>query len=245
MPDTVPGAGVDLAYATYGAGRAVVLVHDLAADGPALEPLAQQLAGAARVIAYSRRGYGASTAPEPYAGTTVMEQGEDLAALLRGLDAAPAIGVGVGFGALAVLDVALRHPGLLAAAVLRDPPLLAFVPDAARELSEQRGRIEAAVFADGPRAGVAVWLAERGGRAAGAGALDAHRAFFADYAGLASWPVTRGELRRLALPLVVVTDPGTPAHLRSAADALAALAPGSVRADDGDLAAATRSVLVD
>ena len=62
-----------------------------------------------RVITYDRRGYGGSTAPEPYTRTTVNEQAEDLAALVGGLDAAPALLVGADFGALVVLDVLLRH----------------------------------------------------------------------------------------------------------------------------------------
>jgi pimeloyl-ACP methyl ester carboxylesterase len=35
-----------------------------------------------RVIAYDRRGYGESGVPQPYTGTTVSEQAEDLAALV-------------------------------------------------------------------------------------------------------------------------------------------------------------------
>ena len=70
-----------------------------------------------------------------------------------------------------------------------------------------------------------------------------HRAFFADYAGLASWPVTRRELRSMDLPAVVLTGPGTPAHVVAAADALAALLPAARRADDGDLVAAARTLL--
>ena len=72
----------------------------------------------ARVIAYDRRGYGASGAPEPYEGTTVEEQAEDAAALLRALDAAPAVVFGDGFGALVALDLVKRHAALVRAVVL-------------------------------------------------------------------------------------------------------------------------------
>lgn len=222
-----------------------MLVHGMAADRLTLEPLAGDLEGVARVIAYSRRGYGGSTAPEPYAGTTVMEQAEDLAALLNALSLTGVVAVGDGFGALVVLDVARRHPGLVAAAALREPPLFAFVADAGRELSEERGRIEAAVFANGPEAGVAAWLAERPPAPGRERALAAHHAFFADYAGLATWPVTRAELRALDLRAEIVTGPGSPEHVRGAADALASLLPDARRTGDGDLAAAARALLVD
>ena len=245
MTPSAQGAGVELAYLEHGSGPAVVLVHDMASDHLDLEPLALGLAGRARVIAYARRGYGGSTAPEPYLGTTVMEQAEDLAALLRAIGAAPAVAVGAGFGALVVLDLVLRHPGLVRAAVLGEPPLLAFVPGAARALSDERVRIEAAVFADGPAAGVGAWLDARPARAGRERALAAHQAFFADYAGLASRPVTRGELRSIGVPVAVVTGPQTQPDLLAAAEAVAQLIPGAQRLTDGDLGAAASALLVD
>lgn len=243
MSRTVPGAGVDLRCEERGAGTPIVLVHGLAADHETLLDLAAALAADGRVIAYSRRGYGGSGVPEPYNGTTVAEQAEDARAVLDATQAAGAVGVGDGFGALIVLDLLLRHPGLLSAAVLVDPPLFAFVPEATRALSQQRAEIEAAVRADGPRAGVAVWLGDRADSEAAARAQDAHRAFYADYAGLASLPVTRRELRAIDVPVAVVTGPDSAAHVVAAADAIAQLVPQARRAGDGDVIAAVRSLL--
>ena len=101
-------------------------------------PVAERLAAGARVLAYDRRGYGASGAPEPYERTTVEEQAEDAAALLRALDAAPALLCGTDIGALVCLDLLKRHPGLASGAVLVEPPLYAFVPDAAEALADER-----------------------------------------------------------------------------------------------------------
>ena len=245
MAPIAPGAGVDLVYAEHGAGPPAVLVHDLAGDHAELEPIARELADVARVITYSRRGYGGSTAPEPYAGTTVMEQAEDLATLLRRLGISGAVGAGDGFGALVVLDLVRRHPGVITAAALRDPPLLAFAPDGARALSDEHAQLAAAVTEGGPAAGVEAWLAARPGRSGGARTPDANRAFFADYAGLASWPATRRDLRSIAVPVAIVTGPLTPPHILASADALADLVPDARRSVDGDLGAATRALLVD
>jgi hypothetical protein len=74
-------------------------------------------------------------------------------------------------------------------------------------------------------------------------ARAAHRAVFADYAGLASWPVTRRELRALDMPAVVLTGPSSPPHVVAAAEALAGLLPDARRAAHGDLAAAAQSLL--
>jgi pimeloyl-ACP methyl ester carboxylesterase len=242
MP-TVEGAGVPLRYVERGDGAPVLLIHGIASDAEAMTDVADALAGAARVLAYDRRGYGGSGAPEPYAGTTVEEQAEDAAALLRTLAAAPALVAGDGFGALVALDLVKRHPALVRAAVVSDPPLFMFVPEATGALAVQRREIEEAVRERGPEAGVEAWLAGRVDAASLARARAAHRAFFADYAGLASWPVTRRELRAMTPPAAVVTAPSAPPSILAAADRLAELLPDARRARDGDLPAAIRALL--
>lgn len=241
MCPIVQAAGVELEYAEHGAGAAVLLIHGMAADRQALAPLAAEIAATglgARALVYSRRGYGSSSAPEPYLGTTVAEQSEDAVAVLRSLDAAPAIVVGEDFGALVALDLLLRRGDLVSGAVLADPPLFALVPDAARELAEWQEGLREAVADGGPAAGVERWLA---GRVEGEDlerARAAHGAFFADVAGLASLPVTRAALRAIEQPVVVLTGADSSPATVAAADALAALMPRARRALDGDVAGA-------
>jgi pimeloyl-ACP methyl ester carboxylesterase len=247
MP-TVEGAGVPLSYAERGGGEPVLLVHGMASDAEALAPVAGALEDRARVVSYDRRGYGGSGVPEPYGGTTVDEQAEDAAAVLQALGAAPAVVAGEGFGALIALDLLRRHGSLVRAAVLAEPPLLAFVPEATEALATERAEIEEAVRQGGPGAGVGAWLGRRGeGAPSPPGAAEraraAHLAFFADYAGLATLAVTRRELRALAAPAVVLTAPWSAPPIVAAADRLAGLLPAARRAADGDLAAAVRSLL--
>ena len=135
-----------------------------------------------------------------------------------------------------------RHGALVRAVVLSDPALFALVPEATEELSGQRREIEEAVRANGPGAGVETWLGGRVDGDALVRARAAHRAFYADYAGLATWPVSRRELRALAHPAVVLTGPWSPPHVLAAAEALAALLPAAARAHDGDVVAAVRAL---
>ena len=237
---TLEGAGVALAYEASGEGPAVVLVHGMAADRTAWPGGL----GGARVIVYDRRGYGESEAPEPYARTTVAEQAEDLAAVVRKLDAAPAVAVGADFGALVVLDVLKRHAGLLRAAVLVDPPVFQLVPSALEPIAAERLMLEEALRAGGRERAVEAWLATRA-------AADAERlararrdvaAFFADYGGQATLPLSRRDLRALGVPVVVVDSPGASAHARAASDAVASLVPGA-RRDVPDVATAVSSLL--
>ena len=159
MAPSVEGAGVALNVVERGAGAPVLLIHGLAADAEAMAPVAQALAGEARVIAYDRRGYGASGAPEPYRGTTVEEQAQDAAALLGALDAGPAVVCGDGFGALVALDLAKRHRALVRAAVLCRPAAVhvrARGDRAPRRPSTPSSRRRCARA--GPQAGVEAWL---------------------------------------------------------------------------------------
>lgn len=259
MTEFVEGAGVALALDARGTGTPLLLVHDLAADSTAWAELVAALGGGARTLAYDRRGYGASGEPEPYERTTVQEQAEDARAVLAAAGVggaaggaaaggaaaagaepggATAVAVGDGFGALVVLDLLVRLPGLLRAAVLVEPPLHQFSERATGVLSEQRAMLEVALREGGPAQAV---------EAARPGASDAvraaHRAFFADFGGLASWPVTRRELRAVTVPVAVVTGSATAPHLVEAADALAALLPAARRTSDGDVAAATSALL--
>ena len=235
----VEGAGVALHYVVRGEGPAALVVHAMASDGAAWAAQLEQLAaGGMRAIAYDRRGYGSSGAPQPYAATTVQEQAQDAAALLDALEAAPVLFVGEGFGALVVLELLVRRPELASAAVLVDPPLHAFVPEATKALADERELLEAALRDGGPRAAVTAWLGPDVDPAQAARAAESHVGFFADYAGQASWSPSRRELRALGMPIVVVTGPRTSRHVVAAADAVAALVPGARRASDGAVVAA-------
>ncbi len=237
------GAGVELHVEVRGNGPPVFLIHGLAADAAGFGPVIDALAGRATTIVYDRRGYGTSGWPEPYTATTVAEQTQDAAAVLAGLGVRAVVAVGDGFGALVVLDLLKRHADLVGAAVVANPPLFAFVPEATEILSADRARLEERLRAGGPAAAVESWLDGRVDRPALDRARAAHRGFLADFAGLASWPVTRGELRAITAPVVVLTGPGSPPHLRAAADALAKLAPGARRRADGDLVGAIDELL--
>ncbi len=231
----IEGAGVELHFELQGHGPPVLLVHGLAADGAGFGPVLAAISDRATLIAYDRRGYGASGAPEPYVATTVSEQAQDAAALLGGLGIAGAVAFGDGFGALIVLDLVKRHVELVRAAVLFDAPLYAFVPEATEILSAERADLERRLREAGPAAAVEAWLDGRAAAPELERARTAHRGFFADFAGLASWPVTRAELRALAVPLTVLTGPASPPHIIAAADALVGLAPAARRRGDGDV----------
>jgi pimeloyl-ACP methyl ester carboxylesterase len=242
----VEGAGVALHVAERGDGAALLIVHGMACDAMAWGPVCDELAAAgARAIVYDRRGYGASGAPEPYAATTVQEQAQDAGAVLAALDAAPALLVGEGFGALIVLELLVRRPQLARAAVLVDPPLYAFVPAATAALAVERVLLEDGLREGGPEAAIRAWLATgpRLDPSRAARAVAAPLGFFADYAGQSSWSPSRRELRAIAAPAIVLTGAATATHILAGADAVGALMPYAQRLTDGDVVSAARALL--
>ncbi|MFF3206375.1 alpha/beta fold hydrolase [Streptomyces sp. NPDC002962] len=103
----------DLAYREAGAGELVVLVHSGFVDHRVFDAVIPALARTHRVIAPDVRGHGASAN-----ATRPFRWADDLAALLRHLDAGPAVLVGVSMGGVIVGDTLLEHPELVRAAVV-------------------------------------------------------------------------------------------------------------------------------
>ena len=239
---TVEGAGVPLAVSEEGDGPPVLVLHAMGSDRLAwAERQAALAAGGRRAIVPDRRGYGDSGAPVPYVGTTVEEQAEDAAAVLRTTTEEPALVVGEGFGALVALDLVRRHRAAVRAVVLGHPPLFSLVPEADHALAAEQLELNTALRDHGPAGAVAEWLGPGIEPARMARAKAAHLAFFADYAGQSTWSATRRELRGLDAPAVVVTHRLAPDHVVLAADRLAELLPDARRDTGGDLVAAALS----
>ena len=162
MP-TVEGAGVELAYEDEGHGPARRAARPRAwrrARPPAPRCALAPRARVDRLRPPRLRRLAAR--PSRYAATTVQEQAEDAAALLRRARHAGArrvVGIGFG-GARRARPAACAAPSSSRAAVLVDPPLLAFVPEANEALADAAPALEDALRDGGPAAAVAA-LARR------------------------------------------------------------------------------------
>jgi pimeloyl-ACP methyl ester carboxylesterase len=156
------------------------------------------------------------------------------------------VACGVDFGALVLLDLLVRHPNLIAAAVLISPPHYALVPGAAEALSAERAELEEALRDAGPPGAVECWLARHAPGAPPervARARQDHGAFFADFGGISSWYAGRRELRSIDRPVLIVEQPHASAHDREAAAALERLVPAARRRPGEDPVALVRELL--
>ncbi|MEU5087789.1 alpha/beta fold hydrolase [Streptomyces sp. NPDC021356] len=105
--------GGRLAYREAGSGPPLVFLHGGFVDHRMWEEQLPVFAARHRVLAYDARGHGGSdTATGPF------RPADDVAALLRGLDAAPAVLVGVSMGGATAVDCALEHPESVRAVVV-------------------------------------------------------------------------------------------------------------------------------
>lgn len=243
MTPSAAGVGVQLHYLSSGEGQPLLAIHGIGAGAALLSDQLAELTDRSRVITYDRRGYGKSEAPEPYLATTVIEQGDDAAALLLALGAGPALLVGVDFGALIALDLCLRRPELVSAAVLADPPVYSLDVESTRELAEQRGAIEAALLAGSTDQAIEALLGAGADATLLASAQANSGACFADYGGLASLELTHRQMRDCQIPIRILSSPTASAPLTRIAGELNDLLGNSAALASGDLAAAAEALL--
>jgi pimeloyl-ACP methyl ester carboxylesterase len=100
---------------------AVVFLHGVTGGADTYAWLRPEDLSGRRIVRVDLRGHGASPhAPGTY---RIDPYTEDVADVLRGLDGPPPVLVGHSLGGVVGWTVAQRHPDLIAAAFLEDPPL--------------------------------------------------------------------------------------------------------------------------
>ncbi len=113
--------GLRLHYTrTGGAKPPLVLAHGITDDGLCWSPVASVLAADFDVIMIDARGHGLSAAPpDDY---SAIDQADDLASVIDGLNLHSPIVLGHSMGAITTLVFAARHPAVPRAIALEDPP---------------------------------------------------------------------------------------------------------------------------
>ncbi len=122
---------VPLSSHVTGEGPPLLLVHGAGEDADLLAPQAAAFAARGRrVVRYDRRGTGASTRAG-WPGGGVARHADDVADLLRGLDAVPATVLGFSSGGVVALAAAARHPEVVAEAIAWEPAAVGLLPGGA------------------------------------------------------------------------------------------------------------------
>ncbi len=151
---TVKVNGAELYYQIRGAGPTVLMIHGTGLDSGCYDELAVQLASDFKVLTYDRRGYSRSPRPSGWDKTSIEEQADDAAWLLKATGNAPAIVFGSSSGTLIALDLVLRHPDVVRGAVLHEPSVYTCLPQdfVQEQFAAVNPVIEQAMASGGPRA---------------------------------------------------------------------------------------------
>lgn len=117
------GDGISLHYVEQGSGPTVIFVHGSLSDYSYWRGQVAAFAGSYHVIAYSRR-YNSPNVNPARPDYSAITDSDDLAALIKTLHLGKVFVIGHSYGALTALFLASRHPELLRAMVLAEPPAM-------------------------------------------------------------------------------------------------------------------------
>lgn len=129
-----------LHHVEAGHGPTLLCIHGFPHDHTLWQPQLEELTDVARVIAPDLRGFGASGGPD--ATMTMRAYATDLRNLLRHLDAAPAVVMGLSMGGYIALAFASLFPDALRALVLCNTRATADTPEAAAARLASARRVE-------------------------------------------------------------------------------------------------------
>jgi pimeloyl-ACP methyl ester carboxylesterase len=147
--------GAELYYKVRGSGPALLLIHGTGCDSGCYDQLTEQLAVDFKVLTYDRRGWSRSPRPDGWVKTSIEEQADDAAWLLRATGTAPALVFGSSSAGLTALDLMLRHPEVARGAILHESSTFTWLPQdfVQEQFAEMSSLIGSAVASGGPSAG--------------------------------------------------------------------------------------------
>lgn len=199
------GHGITLHYLEQGRGPPVVFVHGSIGDYTYWKDQVAAFSTKYRTIAYSRRYDFPNTNPAT-AGYSAVLDAQDLAAFIQRMHLGKVYLVGHSYGALTALFFATRHPELLRAVVLAEPPAVSLL----QHLPAEQAPKGEAMFAD-----IQLRMVAPMRRAFAAGKRDQGVGIFINYVfdDSHAWekmsPSDRGEIMRDAHEWDVMMTSGT------------------------------------
>jgi len=150
--------GTRLHYERRGNGPAVVLVSGATGDAGHWTDVAGILSTEHTVVTYDRRGNSRSPRPPGWTTTTIDEQADDAAALIKALDLDQPIVLGTSAAVAIVANLALRHPATVGAVIFHEPLFPTGVTDIDTVRAQRRAVIENGLAQGGPRGAIEAFL---------------------------------------------------------------------------------------
>jgi len=120
----LPLGDLRFAYVDEGSGEPLVFVHGSLGSWSDFSGQVEFFRSSHRAVAYSRRFHPPHAHHDPGASYTLRDHAEDLARVISALDLRQPAVITSSWGGYAALLCATRHPGLIRALVLGEPPML-------------------------------------------------------------------------------------------------------------------------
>ncbi|HEV8671964.1 MAG TPA: alpha/beta hydrolase [Candidatus Limnocylindria bacterium] len=155
---TIQANGTELYYELRGRGPAVLFISGATGDAGHFSATAERLADEFKTIAYDRRGNSRSPRPAGWTTTTMAEQADDAAALVRALGVEPVVCFATSGGGDVGIELLLRDPDLLRGIILHEPALSAPIMTPEEAQAALAPIVGPAMASGGPRAVVEAFV---------------------------------------------------------------------------------------
>jgi pimeloyl-ACP methyl ester carboxylesterase len=155
---TTSTATEELYWEARGSGSPILLIGGTPGDCGQFDLVADALAQKHLTITYDRRATSRSRQSAPLEETSPAAQADDAAEVLAAVGVSEATVYGTSNGAAVALELALRHPHLLAGVLLHEPPLLTVVSDPEPVAAAMGSVIGPAMERGGPAAALEAFL---------------------------------------------------------------------------------------
>ncbi|MEZ0094837.1 alpha/beta fold hydrolase [Streptacidiphilus sp. EB129] len=139
-PGTLAVPGARLYYELRGSGPLVAIVGAPMHSAP-FAPLADLLAADHSVLTMDPRGHFGSVPDDPDADSSPRLRADDLAHLIRHVDAGPAVVLGSSGGAVTALALLQTHQQLVRTVIAHEPPLAQLLDDHEQQLAANEDTI--------------------------------------------------------------------------------------------------------
>jgi pimeloyl-ACP methyl ester carboxylesterase len=155
--------GAEIYHEVRGSGPPVLFIPGTTGDAGHFGQVAELLADEFTVVTYDRRGNSRSPRPAGWDRTSMDEQADDAAGLIRALGLGAAAVFGTSGGAVILLNLLLRHPEALRGAIVHEPPLVPVLSNAEEVGVMVQSMTEEGLSSVGPRGTMEMFIRQNAG----------------------------------------------------------------------------------
>ena len=141
--------GTQIYYEVQGSGPPVLFISGATGDAGHFGFIAPFLADEFTIVRYDRRGNSRSPRPVGWGSTSMDEQADDAAGLIKALGLVPCVVFGTSGGGDILLSLLVRHSEVLQGAILHEPALISALSNPQEVMGPMQSMVEEAMSKGG------------------------------------------------------------------------------------------------